>query len=136
MQSQNTYTDPSLPVVYSLPASLTTSASGSPFLPLGLSPRALPPRASPQALGPAEPPAAQCPLCLLQDPFQMSTSLHHLPHPCLLPFSFFFLSYKCHIRFSHSGMSDSLRPHELQHTRPPCPPSSPRVHSNSRPSSW
>ena len=32
-------------------------------------------------------------------------------------------------------MSDSLRPHELQHARPPCPPSTPGVHSNSRPSS-
>ena len=33
-------------------------------------------------------------------------------------------------------MSDSLRPHESQHTRPPCPSPSPGVHSNSRPSSW
>ena len=32
-------------------------------------------------------------------------------------------------------MSDSLRPHESQHARPPCPSLSPRVHSNSRPSS-
>ena len=31
-------------------------------------------------------------------------------------------------------MSDSLRPHELQHTRPPCPSPSPGVHSDSRPS--
>ena len=30
-------------------------------------------------------------------------------------------------------MSDSLRPHELQHTRPPCPSPTPRVHSNSCP---
>ena len=29
----------------------------------------------------------------------------------------------------------TLRPHELQHTRPPCPLPTPRVHSNSRPSS-
>ena len=28
-------------------------------------------------------------------------------------------------------MSDSLRPHELQHARPPCPSPTPRVHSNS-----
>ena len=33
-------------------------------------------------------------------------------------------------------MSDSLRPHGLQHTRPPCPSSAPGVHSNSCPSSW
>uniref|UniRef100_A0AC11ED09 Uncharacterized protein n=5 Tax=Ovis aries TaxID=9940 RepID=A0AC11ED09_SHEEP len=30
-------------------------------------------------------------------------------------------------------MSDSLRPHESQHTRPPCPSPSPGVHSDSRP---
>ena len=39
------------------------------------------------------------------------------------------------VQFSRSVVSDSLRPHESQHTRPPCPSSSPRVHSNSRPSS-
>ena len=32
-------------------------------------------------------------------------------------------------------MSDSLRPHELQHARPPCPSPTPGVHSNSHPSS-
>ena len=32
-------------------------------------------------------------------------------------------------------MSDSLRPHELQHARPPCPSPTPGIHSNSRPSS-
>ena len=32
-------------------------------------------------------------------------------------------------------MSDSLPPHESQHARPPCPSPTPRVHSNSRPSS-
>ena len=32
---------------------------------------------------------------------------------------------------------DSLRPHESQHTRPPCPSPSPGVHSNSHPwSQW
>ena len=38
------------------------------------------------------------------------------------------------VQFSHSVMSDSLRPHELQHARPPCPSPTPRVHSDSRPS--
>ena len=32
-------------------------------------------------------------------------------------------------------MSDSLRPHESQHARPPCPSPTPRVHSDSHPSS-
>ena len=39
------------------------------------------------------------------------------------------------VQFSRSVVSDSLRPHELQHARPPCPSPSPGVHSNSRPSS-
>ena len=39
------------------------------------------------------------------------------------------------VQFSCSVMSDSLRPHELQHTRPPCPSPTPGVHSDSRPSS-
>ena len=39
--------------------------------------------------------------------------------------------------FSHSVMSNSLRPHELQHARPPCPSPTPGVHSDSRPlSRW
>ena len=38
-------------------------------------------------------------------------------------------------QFSHSGVSDSLRPHELQHSRSSCPSSTPRVYSNSCPSS-
>ena len=40
-----------------------------------------------------------------------------------------------HVQFSCSVKSDSLRPHELQHARPPCPSPTPGVHSNSRPSS-
>ena len=39
------------------------------------------------------------------------------------------------VQFSHSVMSDSLQPHESQHTRPPCPSPTPGVHSDSRPSS-
>ena len=38
-------------------------------------------------------------------------------------------------QFSRSVVSDSLRPHELQHARPLCPSPPPRVHSDSRPSS-
>ena len=41
------------------------------------------------------------------------------------------------IQFSHSVVSNSLRPHESQHARPPCPSPSPGVHSDSRPpSQW
>ena len=47
----------------------------------------------------------------------------HLSFPSLL------------VQFSPSVVSDSLRPRELQHARPPCPSPSPGVHSDSRPSS-
>ena len=41
------------------------------------------------------------------------------------------------VQFSRSVMSDSLRPHELQHARTPCPSPTPRVHSNPCPlSRW
>ena len=41
------------------------------------------------------------------------------------------------VQFRRSVMSDSLRPHELQHTRPPCPSPTPGVHSDSCPlSPW
>ena len=41
------------------------------------------------------------------------------------------------VQFSRSVMSGSLRPHESQHTRPPCPSPTPGVHSDSRPlSQW
>ena len=40
------------------------------------------------------------------------------------------------VQFSRSVMSDSLQPHELQHTRPPCPSPTPGVHPNSCALSW
>ena len=39
------------------------------------------------------------------------------------------------VQFSRSVVSDTLQPHESQHARPPCPSPTPRVHSDSRPSS-
>ena len=36
-------------------------------------------------------------------------------------------SMQLSVQFSHSVMSDSLRPHELQHARPPCPSPTPGV---------
>ena len=39
------------------------------------------------------------------------------------------------VQFSHSGMSNSLWPHGLQHTRLPCPSPAPKACSNSCPSS-
>ena len=41
------------------------------------------------------------------------------------------------VQFSRSVMSDSLRPHGLKHTRPPCPSPTPGVYPNSCPlSQW
>ena len=39
------------------------------------------------------------------------------------------------VQISRSVVSDSLRPHESQHVRPPCQSPTPGVHSDSRPSS-
>ena len=46
---------------------------------------------------------------------------HHSPHSS--------------VQLSRSVVSNSLRPHESQHTRPPCPSPTPGVHPDSRPSS-
>ena len=43
---------------------------------------------------------------------------------------------KLSLQFSHLVVSDSLRPHESQDARPPCPLPTTRVYSNSCPSSW
>ena len=49
-------------------------------------------------------------------------------HPTYLTYS---------VQFSHSVMSDSLRPHRLQHARLPCPSPTPGIYSNSCPlSQW
>ena len=39
--------------------------------------------------------------------------------------------YISSVQFSRSVVSDSLRPHELQNSRPPCPSQTPGVYSNS-----
>ena len=43
---------------------------------------------------------------------------------------------KLSVQFSHSVMSQSLRPHEPQHTRPPCPSPAPGVYPNPCPLSF
>ena len=50
---------------------------------------------------------------------------------------FFFTGKFSSVQFSCSVMSDSLRPHGLQHARPPCPSPTPGVYPNSCPlSQW
>ena len=50
----------------------------------------------------------------------------------MIGFKIFLLSAE----FSCSVVSDSLRPHESQHARPPCPSPTPGVQPNSCASSW
>ena len=40
------------------------------------------------------------------------------------------------VQFSRSVVSHSLRPHEPQHARPPCPSPTPGIYPNSCPLSW
>ena len=71
---------------------------------------------------------------------------HHSSKASILCCSAFFIVQLSHpymttgktispVQLIHSVMSDSLRPHELQHARPPCPSPTPGVYSNSCPSS-
>ena len=47
------------------------------------------------------------------------------------------LNFNISVQFSHSVVSSSLRPHGLQHFRPPCPSPTPGVYSDSCPlSHW
>ena len=70
-------------------------------------------------------PAFQTVLCIIQY-FLHSLFFHSI---------FWFLCISS-VQFSHSVVSDSLSPHELQHARPPCPSPTPGVYPNSCPLSW
>ena len=66
--------------------------------------------------------------------WNLEISLHPFQpsHPSLLISNFLPSSS---VQFSHSVVSNSLWPHELQHTRPPCPSPAPGIHPNPCPSS-
>ena len=51
-------------------------------------------------------------------------------------FLYLYINCLSSVQFSHSIISNSLRPHELQHPRPSYPSPTPGVYSNSCPSSW
>ena len=54
---------------------------------------------------------------------------HPIPPPSsILEILSFLLFTRLSVQFSHSVMSDFLRPHGLQHSRLPCPSPTPRVH--------
>ena len=101
--------------------------------------------------------AGEMPTLVWQEGLDLSGHVHFLPHPFPSPPQgpqlislvqnreipgpaswSLALSEPCSVssvQFSRSAVSDSLRPHESQHTRPPCPSPTPGVHSDSRPSS-
>ena len=60
---------------------------------------------------------------------------YHLSHIMFLSYIIFSSVQFSSVQFSCSVVSKSLRPHESQHTRPPCPSPTPGVHSDSHPSS-
>ena len=63
--------------------------------------------------------------------------LPSLPELNLAPTKYHITSFHFpDVQFSRSIMSDSLRPHGLQHAGPPCPSPTPGVYSNSCPSCW
>ena len=66
------------------------------------------------------------------DWFKIGKGVHQ---GCILSLCFFNL-YAESVQFSHSVMSNSLRPHESYHTRPPCPSLTLGVYPNSCPLSW
>ena len=51
----------------------------------------------------------------------------HWEHMCII------CCFPVSLQFSCSVVSNSLRPHEPQHARPPCPSPTPRVHPNPSP---
>ena len=57
------------------------------------------------------------------------------PHNILANICYYLSFWFRSDQISRSVMSDSLRPHESQHARPPCPTPTPGVHWDSRPSS-
>ena len=81
------------------------------------------------------------PICTHKATFQIHLASSHLmalaqaaPSAQTLPLSFFELANLfISVQFSHSVVSDSWRPHGLQHIRLPCPSPTPRVHPNSCP---
>ena len=58
------------------------------------------------------------------------------PTASLYPIPWHIVFSENSVQLSHSVVSNSLRPHGLQHARLPCPSPTPGVHSNSCPLSW
>ena len=69
--------------------------------------------------------------------FILNIRLHALYVHTYLHIPYKLVIFDISIQFSCLVMSDSLRPHELYHTRPPCPSPTPRIYPNPCPlSRW
>ena len=69
----------------------------------------------------------------------MEPPFHGIPSHTILngsvPWNIVWVQFSS-VQFSRSVVSDSLQPHELQHSRPPCPSPTPGVYPNPCPLSW
>ena len=76
-------------------------------------------------------------LCILstkrRQKFLLNETKQNKLYQCLERYSLNFLLSS--VQFSHSVVSNSLRPHEVQLARPPCRSLTPGIHSDSHPSS-
>ena len=76
-------------------------------------------------------------ICIFYFIFKIKVLLKQLVFLYVCQIFFLKISLGWQVQFSHSVLSDSLRPHEPQHTRPPCPSPTPGVHPNPCPlSRW
>ena len=66
---------------------------------------------------------------------EKQTKTHHKSHPIGSLHKSLDNFYST-VQFRGSVMPETLRPHVLQHARPPCPSPTPEVYSNSCPLSW
>ena len=125
LNSRNVYLLVTLCVHYELPGDLCSTQS---FWDWGLS-QCLPPWSTPQWGGIMENLALALQAFSQRQHTSLLLTLHWSTKLGIYQFS--------SVHFSRSVVSDSLRPHESQHTRPPCPSPSPGVHSDSHPlSPW
>ena len=81
------------------------------------------------------PPLLTSLLCTFSNPYSLSLTDYDYTIILLDESSVFYIQFSS-VQFTCSVMSDSLRPHELQHARPPCPSPTPRVYPNACPLSW
>ena len=92
---------------------------------------ALPAHLGQHVISPCSSSSCSSTICILQPPPLVYSSNYSFSF--LHSFHFSSLALFGSVQFSRSVMSNSLRPHELQQARPPCPSLTPGVYTNSCP---